>query len=156
MIRGPGKTTPVHRLARSSSFVFWVASAVACLPQAPSEPTRVTRAAIVAGDLDDGDPSVVGIAAYQTVFCTGTVISERVVITAAHCVAAVDRAGLAVFFGGSVEIGGRFIPVDQLQVHPSFGRGSPLIGDDLALLVLAEPAPTLPVPLAFGGLGADL
>lgn len=86
-------------------WVFFAALAsspwLGCLPGEPAE--QAARASIRDGVDDPGDPAVVAIVdEIGALRCTGTVVQERVVLTAAHCVPA-DPASRFVVFGPFVE-----------------------------------------------------
>lgn len=102
-------------------------------------------AAITSGTDDDGDPAVVAIvrAADGSLRCSGTVIAERVVLTAAHCAIDVDPAAYAVRFGPDLRAPGAQVAVLAATSHPAYGGAA---DHDLALLLLAEPAPVAPIP----------
>lgn len=95
-------------------------------------------------------PAVAGIAVLLTgstvAYCTGTLVSPSVVLTAAHCVASGPLAILAVFFpGGGVQA--RYNVV-AYAIEPEYSSDVLAIAD-LALLLLESPvADVAPIPLS--------
>lgn len=106
-----------------------------------------------------------GGSVYASPFCSGTLISEDVVVTAGHCVedwgGGVMGAGdLAVYVGDdpSVDLAAHVYTVAEVSQHPDYNSWS-LIGD-IALLRLSSPVtePISPVdalPPAQGFTAAD-
>lgn len=119
-----------------------VAFSCACELKSPAD---AARAAITNGTEDAGDPAVVALVAGQQIYCSGTLIAPRLVLSANHCV---TRSSLPrVFFGSSLDAGGEFRRVLAVRGHLGF---DPQTGaNDIAVLLLAEPAPAdaAPVPL---------
>lgn len=124
---------------------------LACAP--PAAPATQTSA-ITQGTTAQ-DPAVVAIiAADGTLGCTGSLIAPYTVLTAGHCVPALRRRELGVFFGDSLSGGGTFVAVSDTHVHPDFDPGA--LAHDLALLTLREAGPVPPLALDPRTLDASL
>lgn len=87
--------------------------------------------------------------------CTGTVVSPRVVLTAAHCVEDLDFGGFTPAPDYKVATGranprrdeaGDVLQVSATHVFPGFDPGT--THGDAALLILASPTTAAPIPLA--------
>jgi len=107
----------------------------------------------------------VGDSAYITPFCSGTLVTEDVVITAAHCLdtakggppKAMDPLALAIYVGNNAATDPSpiLIPVAETAVHSGYNRSAIL--NDVAAVRLAfavpasivTPVPHLPASLGF-------
>jgi secreted trypsin-like serine protease len=87
--------------------------------------------------------------------CTGTVISPRVVLTAAHCVEDLEAGGLTPadeytvttgFVDPHQAKGADLIQVSSTHVFPEFDPG--IVRADAGVLILATPTAAPPIPLA--------
>lgn len=102
---------------------------------------------VVEGEPDDGHPAVVAITNAEGVStCSGTLIDDRAVLTAAHC--GVRRGNLddmRVFFGSDVMGSGTFLEIADVEVHPDYAEGD--ASHDLAVILLDSVGPAHPIPL---------
>jgi len=106
------------------------------------------------------DPAVVALVKHREpcgngtpeVVCSGVLIGERLVLTAAHCVPGSPRGELEVRFGEWPDADpDHYRGIAASQIHPSYDRQYD--DHDLALLWLNAAAPAQPVPLPGAGLG---
>jgi secreted trypsin-like serine protease len=132
----------------------WVT--VPALAQAKSARTSIIRGDVAAiADF----PSLAFIAAQtgkdEGFACTGTVISPRVILTAAHCVENLDFGGFTPPSAYKVATGratpsqdetGDVLEVSSTHVFPRFDPGT--TRSDAALLILATPTSAPPISLA--------
>ena len=76
---------------------------------------------------------------WQRVFCGGSLLGARTVLTAAHCAARVADGGAEVLAGRTnlLDTGGQRVRVVSVAIHPGFDAAT--FGNDVALLRLAAP-----------------
>lgn len=129
----------------------WFLGALVIGCDVPS-PTGRAEAPIVGGAADTEHEAVVAIRSPQHplgTFCSGTLITPTVVLTAAHCIHGAEQndAEVFVFFGADVESDGVSIPVLAMERNPAWAPSDVTSGDDVGLLRLASPAPVAPMAI---------
>jgi hypothetical protein len=116
---------------------------------------KTTGRPIVYGSTDTNPAHMATVALTQSsnggFFCSGTLISDSVVLTAGHCLAAYSRP--YVFFGSDVRQSGEYRASSQGVIHPNYNGQS--ITNDIAIVLLASPAPSdiTPIPYLPSNLG---
>jgi secreted trypsin-like serine protease len=118
-----------------------IATAFACLLSLHS------AAMAIVGDAEPADEAVRGHAVpvqSSQGNCTGAVLANDLVLTAAHCVLNASNIRIAGYFGTEQS---RFADVTEAVIHPDYGPEQK--DTDLALLKLANPLPGHFAPLFF-------
>jgi len=131
-----------------------LASLAGLLAACTAEPGQLAQP--VVGGSEGGPPAVVGLLADGELFCSGVMVTRRVLLTAAHC-AAVVPAGARVdaHFGDRIDDGGETLEVVDLVHHPDWRPDA--LPDDIAVGALADDGPAPPIARSIHPLGeADL
>jgi hypothetical protein len=106
------------------------------------ETIGTSQQAIVRGDDDNADSAVVALLLNGSVYCTGVLLTNNVVATAAHCV--IPTPPEQVYFGSDPSSKkGTFIDVTTTRAHPDFDEDT--LVNDIAVLGLASTAPVAPL-----------
>ena len=131
-----------------------------CSGSARSEKGASSEQPILNGAVDMGDPAVVALHANglkSVATCTAEVISDRVLLTAAHCINAITLGFAPISFqvvttwNVSAATPAEILEVEQVVGNPSF---NPFAGDnDIALVLLKKP--TSIAPLKFNRASLD-
>ena len=157
------------RLSPLIALLMAAAPVVACEQAATVEQTQRR----IYNGLPDTDPAhrsvvalvePVGGGRFES-FCTGTLINPATVLTAAHCVDALQPADFEIYFGTNVLGGGTQVAVDDFVQHDGWDKTDAESPDDIALVFLASAAPSnvepsVPLPaslkLTASDVGTDL
>ncbi len=78
-------------------------------------------------------------------FCSGTLITPTVVVTAAHCLEGRSTSDVQVFFGNNIFQSGDYRQVSEVLVHPDYDPQQTT--SDIGLLRLASAAPSSVTPI---------
>lgn len=155
-------------MRRAVALSLALATPFGCV-EAPPEPLGASRSAVIGGEPNAGDPAVVLLAAWSPDLatldlCTATLIGPDVLLTAAHCVDEASHPGgsFGVFFGPDANAypsASTLIPklsaVAEIHVHPDYDPDPPFFAD-LAVVILAEPRSTEPLPVLWAPLSPQL
>ena len=121
-------------------------------------PGRVTRP-IVGGEVDLGDPAVVALVHRGKDFCSGTLVSPRVVVTAAHCLdpritGGVTFAQMGVFFGAKLGAAdGETLAIADAKFHEEWDTTT--LANDIGVLRLEKEVDVPPMPLNTAPFSAE-
>ena len=106
--------------------------------------TKVNR--IVQGEITNDYPATAALMGQGQQFCTGTLIAERLVVTAAHCLE--EGAPDAVYFGSQPGGPGTEVGVQGAIGHPQYAESGGYVGDIGVVILSESPSGIAPVPLS--------
>lgn len=129
---------------KQAAFVLSLMAAAGCAGLTDSSSAGPASIGVTGGAPETSDTfaAVVALTNPGGPFCSGTLVSKRVVVTAAHCLDDTDLAEVQVVFGDTVAQGTAVDVLAGLQ-HPYYSRTN-IPWNDVAVLRLARDVSTAP------------
>ncbi len=131
--------------------VVWLGLAVVLSSSACQAPEIAQSSSYIVNGSESDEDEVVALSTRGREFCTGTLVSPRVVVTAAHCVYPninIKVADVEVIFGESTDNPIETIGVKDGHPHPDWNKDS--IPYDIGILVLEKPSSQATPPMLPG------
>jgi Trypsin len=153
VIHIPRRTQPSRNRSRLVIGLALAASAAACGAEAPEGPTVGSTIDEIIGGFPATSAKLNAIGAIGTPdgnggftpTCTGTLITPTVVLTAKHCLNAVDPTQLVFLIGPNAFAPIRIVSVRGAAVEPTLSGGVIGFGSDIGVLHLAEAVTNVPL-----------
>ena len=129
--------------AARSLLVAVLVLAAACAPPGEGAPPAPVRQPIIAGMPATGDPAIMSLLSFQGARgsrCTATLITPRLLLTAAHCIFETPGFTRQLFAGNNDGNGDgpQTLPVKMVVSNPRY-QGAPRQGNDFCIVVLETP-----------------
>ena len=131
----------------ASVFAF---ASVGCAAEAADDETTgeevdSTASAIVGGQTTTDYAAVGALTKRGSAFCTGTLVSKRLVVTAAHCLQEVRASNIRFVLGPKAATPEVQLGVSRVVPHPQYDADK--LTNDIGVLVLSQDAPVAPIPI---------
>jgi secreted trypsin-like serine protease len=127
-------------LGRGGLLALLIGLAACAASTDSAEKTGQTSQAITQGATDSGDPAVVALLGLSGPYCSGTLVTPYIVVTAGHCA---SPAPDQVLFGADGNGNGTKIDVALAHHHPQFSSST--LANDIGIVALKTAAPAAPV-----------
>ncbi len=150
---GIGRSWTIRLIALAAlTFAGWVIPG--CVGVEETSPLGQSESTIVGGAAETGYASVGAFVEDGETFCTGTLVSPTVIVTAAHCVEEIRSVrGLSFFFGADTNrpSRGASIPLASVHPHPDYRTNEDA---DIAVVILESASSVTPMALPSTNMSA--
>jgi len=113
--------------------------------ESSEEHVASTASAIVGGQATSGYAAVGALTQRGRSFCTGTVVTKRLVVTAAHCLQDVRASGIRFALGSNASTPEAQLGVTRIVSHPEYDAKR--LTNDIGVVVLSQDAPVTPIEI---------
>jgi secreted trypsin-like serine protease len=130
-------------VAARSVLVAVLVLAAACVPTPEAPESESTSQPIVGGTPNTGDPAIMSLVSLmgpRGARCTATLITPRLLLTAAHCIFETPGFSRQIFTGNNDQNGDapEKLAVKAVVSNPAY-QGAPRQGNDFCIVVLEAP-----------------
>ena len=102
--------------------------------------------AIIGGSVERGYPGVGALLEDGDIFCTATLVSSTVAVTAAHCLDGVRASDLSFFMGADTDDQDAGESIRVASIHPYSSYDAENFENDIGVVVLEDPADADVIP----------
>ena len=132
-------------VASALAFASTGCTAEATEDETNEEHVASTASAIVGGEATTGYASVGALTQRGRSFCTGTVVTKRLVVTAAHCLQEVQASNIRFALGPNASTPETQLGVSRIVAHPKYDAKR--LTNDIGVVVLSQDAPVTPIEI---------
>ena len=140
-----------HRSMSTTLHALALGAGLSGLSVATPARADMSHLTIVGGAPEQGLPAVGALVEQGEWYCSGTLVSPTVVITAGHCVEGMSPESMQFFVGADASNleGGKLVQVKSVHSEPGYANDDT---HDIGVVVLADVAPAIPIPVRLSAL----